>query len=123
MYEPLLIEPLQEGGLDALRVVIGNSAALLGANEIEELIRYLSHLRAQMLPAPPPAPVESVTYTLEVDPSWHVDKSPLLEGSTVLMLRHAGFGWIAFSLPPQSIAKLQAALTVRPPFAMSPVAN
>jgi hypothetical protein len=123
MYQPLSIEPLQERGLDALRLAIGNNVALLGANEIDELIRRLGHLRAQIQPAPPPVPVKSVTYALEDDPCWHVDRSPLFGGATVLMLRHTGFGWIAFTLPPQSTEKLQCALAVRPPFQMSPVAH
>jgi hypothetical protein len=123
MY-PLTIEPLQKLGLDAVRLAIGNETTLLGANEIDELTRRLSQLRAQMQPAPPPVPMKSVTYTLENDPCWHVDRSALLGGSTVLMLRHTGFGWIAFSLPPQSIEKLQCALAVRPPpLAMSRVAH
>ena len=123
MHQPLSIEPLQEYGLDALRFTIGNSTVLLGASEIDEIILKLGHLRAQMQPAQPPVPAKSMTYTLEVDPCWHVDKNALLEGTTVLMLRHTGLGWIAFSLPPQSVEKLQRALAVRPPFEMSPVAH
>ena len=124
MYQTLSIELLQENGTSAVRLVIGDRAVLLGINDIDGLITQLGQFRAQMFPAPPQTPVKSQTYSLEVDPCWHVDRSPLFEG-VVLMLRHAGFGWIAFSLPPSSIEKLHPALTAQPPvqFAMSPMAN
>jgi hypothetical protein len=124
MYQRMLIEPLQGSGTAALRFVIGNNAALLDAAEIDHLIAQLGQYRSQMLPAHPPQPQPSMTYPLEVDPCWHVDRSPLFDG-VVLLLRHAGFGWIAFSMPPQSMSKLDMALTAAPPmqFAMSSVAN
>lgn len=124
MYQPMSIEPLQESGTAALRFVIGNSATLLDVNEIDNLIAQLGQIRARMLPTPPPRPEQTRSYSLEVDPCWHVDRSPLFDG-VVLLLRHAGFGWIAFSLPPPSISKLDMALTAQPPmqFTMSSVAN
>jgi hypothetical protein len=124
MYQSLSIEPLQKFGQGAVRFVIGNSAALLGAGEIDGLIAQLGQIRAHMPPAPPPQPEQSKSYSLEIDPCWHVDRSPLFDG-VVLLLRHAGYGWIAYSLPPQSIARLNGALTAQPPmqFAMSPAVN
>ncbi|MFP3249647.1 MAG: hypothetical protein RXR20_34675 [Paraburkholderia sp.] len=124
MYQSLSIEPLQEFGHGALRFVIGNSAALLDAKEIDSLIAQLGQIRARMQPVPSPQPEQSRSYSLEVDQCWHVDRSPLFDG-VVLLLRHAGYGWIAYSLPPQSMARLNGALTMQPPtqFAMSPVVN
>jgi hypothetical protein len=110
MYQRMSVEPMQESGTAGLRFVIGNSAALLDVNEIDSLIAQLGRIRAHMLPAPPPQPEQHRSYSLEVDPCWHVDRSPLVDG-VVLLLRHAGFGWVA--------------LTAQPPmhFGMSPVAN
>jgi hypothetical protein len=124
MYQNMSIEPMHESGTDALRFVIGNSSALLDAGEIDSLITHLGQIRARMQPAPPLQPVESQSYTLEVDPCWHVDRSPLLDG-VVLLLRHAGFGWTAFALSPTSISKLHNALKAEPPLrlAMSSLAN
>jgi hypothetical protein len=124
MYQRMSIEPLQESGTAALRFVIGNNAALLDANELDNLIAQLGQVRAHMPPAPPPQPEPSRSYSLVVDPCWHVDRSPLFEG-VVLLLRHVGFGWIAFSLPPPSMSKLDMALTASPPtqFGMSSVVN
>lgn len=124
MYQRMSIEPLQESGTAALRFVIGNNAALLDASELDSLIAQLGQIRAHMLPAPTPQPEQSRSYSLEVDPCWHVDRSPLYDG-VVLMLRHTGFGWIAFSLPPPSMSKLDMALTAQPPvqFGMSSVIN
>ncbi len=124
MHQHMSIEPLHESGTDALRFVIGNCSALLNASEIDNLIMHLGQIRAHMQPAPSLEPVQSQSYTLEVDPCWHVDRSPLFDG-VVLLLRHAGFGWTAFALPPPSISKLHDALTAEPPlrFAMSSMAN
>lgn len=124
MYKRLSVEPLQESGTPALRLVIGNNAALLDVNEVDDLIAHLGQVRAHMLPAPPPQPDRSRLYPLEADPCWHVDRSPLFDG-VVLLLRHTGYGWIAFPLPPPSVSKLDIALTAQPPMqlAMSQVAN
>ncbi|MGF6240021.1 MULTISPECIES: hypothetical protein [Paraburkholderia] len=124
MYQRMSVEPLQESGTAALRFVIGNSAALLDANEIDKLILQLGQIRAHMLPAPPPQPEASTSYPLEIDPCWHVDRTPIFEG-VVLLLRHAGYGWLAFSLPPPSLSRLDMALTAQPSmqFAMSSLVN
>ncbi|MGQ7932264.1 hypothetical protein [Paraburkholderia sp. D1E] len=124
MYQRMSVEPLHESGAFAIRFVIGNSAALLDVGDIDNLIAELGQIRAHMLPPPPSQPEQSRSYSLQADPCWHVDRSPLVEG-VVLLLRHAGFGWIAFSLPPPSISKLDMALTTQPPMqlAMSSIAN
>jgi hypothetical protein len=124
MYQRMSVEPLQESGTAALRFVIGNNAALLDANEIDSLIAQLSQIRSHMLPVPPPQPEPSRSYSLEVDPCWHVDRSPIVDG-VVLLLRHAGFGWVAFSLPPPSMSKLGMALTAPVPiqFGISSMVN
>lgn len=124
MYQPMSFEPVQASGTAALRFVIGNNAALLDAHEIDDLIAQLAEVRSQMRPVPPPQPLRSRMYSLEMDPCWHVDRGPLVDG-VVLMLRHTGFGWLGFSLPPPSLSRLDMALTAQPPtrLAMSAAAN
>lgn len=124
MYQPMSFEPVQTSGTAALRFIIGNNAALLDAHEVDDLITQLGEVRRQMLPVPPPQPQRTRMYSLEVDPCWYVDKGPLVDG-VVLLLRHTGFGWLGFSLPPQSLSRLYQALTVQPPMrvAMSATAN
>lgn len=124
MYQRMSFEPVQVSGTAALRFVIGDNAALLNAHEIDDLIAQLGEIRRQMPPAPPPQPLRTVMYSLEVDPCWYVDKGPLVDGA-VLLLRHTDFGWLCFSLPPPSLSRLEKALSVQLPMtvAMSATAN
>ncbi|HET9579560.1 MAG TPA: hypothetical protein VFP44_17135 [Usitatibacter sp.] len=71
------------------------------ADEIEELIRQLSALRAQMLPAVPMAPGDGnrdpVAGRAGGDP--RVQVAVMRGGVTRFWVRHEGLGWFGFNLP------------------------
>lgn len=125
MYHLMTMEPVHEAGTVAVRFTIEGRSSVLGAADVSTLIEKLVELRAGMSPAHSLTPVPSHNYPLEVDPSWHVDRTPLFDGP-VLMLRHAGMGWTAYALPARSLCQLVDALEMQPApaaFAAHPVMN
>lgn len=44
------------------------------------------------------------------DPRWYVELG--LSGATTLAVRHPSLGWMAFALPPESLAQLRARLEI-----------
>jgi hypothetical protein len=109
MYHLMTMEPVNEAGTVAVRFTIEGRSSVLGAADVDTLIEKLVELRGGMSPAHSMMPMPTRNYPLEVDPSWHVDRTPLFEGP-VLMLRHAGIGWTAYALPARSVCQLVGAL-------------
>jgi hypothetical protein len=112
MYHTMAMELVDESGATGVRFSIEDQASLLRVEDVDALIAKLVQLRGTMQPPHSLEPVRSQHYPLEVDPCWHIDRSPLFAGP-VLMLRHGGIGWTAFALSQPSALHLVKALSTR----------
>ncbi|MGF6771016.1 hypothetical protein P3T18_003495 [Paraburkholderia sp. GAS199] len=112
MTRPMSIEKVNEYGNNAVRIAVGHDAVMLDASDLDAVIEHLAMLRAAMRPEIPKAPSRSHQYVIEVDPCWHAEKHPLLDGA-MLFLRHSGLGWAGFALPTESLARLHHARTLQ----------
>jgi hypothetical protein len=110
MSRPMKIELVNEYGTHAVRVSVGESTALLEADELDAMIEHLSFVRASMRPEVPKVPSRTHQYVIEMDPCWHAERNPLFDGA-VLFLRHTGLGWAGFAIPQESLLKLNEVLT------------
>jgi len=113
MYYPMTIEAVTESDTDAVQFSIDNRSSLLRASDVDTLIEQLIRLRADMNPPQPAKPFVAHDYPLEVDPCWQVERSPMYDGP-VLLMRHAGAGWIAYMLTLASVAQLIEVLSEQP---------
>jgi hypothetical protein len=113
VYESMTLDLFDYADVPVLRFTIADRSCLLQTSAVDELIQQLIALRGRLEPPQPREPVRSSNYPLEMDPCWYVDYSPLL--GPVLLLRHQGVGWMAYSLPSESVERLRKALTVEPP--------
>lgn len=114
-YQTMNIQVLTEPNGDFVyRFSIGQHASLLRTHDLDSLIEQLIMLRASSRPPRAVEPVKEHNYPLEYDPCWRVDQSPLLDGP-VLMLRHAGAGWLAYTFTVASLRQLLDALAAKPP--------
>jgi hypothetical protein len=84
--------------------------ARLVARQLDILIAGLGGLRSQMQPAITMDFPMGMQMNAELDPRWWTEPEPLTEGST-LVLRHSGFGWLAFVLPPAEVENIHRLLT------------
>ena len=76
---------------------IGDASVSLSEREVDEQIERLARIRSQMaqqVPTQPPL-VESVVF----NPIYAIRTDSMTKAS-LLRLRHAGFGWLNFELPP-----------------------
>jgi hypothetical protein len=83
---------------------IGNESMSFTAQELEEQIAHLAKLRAQMadqVPVEPP-PVSRVI----VNPGYAV-RTDSLTKTSLLRIRHGGYGWLNFELPPQEVLHMK----------------
>jgi hypothetical protein len=81
----------------------------LSAKELEDVLTILGEARAimkQPVPAEPPN-VAGAREAVILDPAWRTNTAihPSLDG-IVLRLRHLGFGWVTFLLPPHEALAL-----------------
>jgi hypothetical protein len=106
----MMVEMVNQYGVNALRVTVAQGDALLDTNQVDALIEQLSLIRAGMRPEISPKPVPAHQYPIEVDPCWYSEKHPLFEGA-VLFLRHTGLGWAGFAIPKESLVRLNEALS------------
>jgi hypothetical protein len=92
----MLKSTLNSDGTIAL--AIGDESMSFTAQELEEQIAHLARLRAQMSDkvAAEPPPVEFVA----VNPGYSV-RTDSLSKASLLRIRHGGYGWLNFELPPQ----------------------
>jgi hypothetical protein len=74
----------------------------LTANELDNLIAKLSRVRSEMDPSVPLEPPIRNSIEAIRDPAWYAPPAESTPGSAVLILRHPGFGWIAFGMPKQT---------------------
>jgi hypothetical protein len=112
MHYPMTMEVVDESDTVAVRFSIDNRSSLLSAGDIDTLIEGLLRLRADMQPPHPAKPLAAHDYPLQIDPCWQVEVSPMFDGP-VLLLRHAGSGWIAYMLPAESVARLIEVLSAK----------
>jgi hypothetical protein len=115
VYEPMTLDLFDYADVPVLRFTIADKSCLLQTSDVDALIQQLIALRVRLDPPQPREPVRSSNFPLEMDPCWYLEHSPLL--GPVLLLRHPGAGWMAYSLPPESVERLREALTVKPPIA------
>lgn len=117
MYYPMTMEVVDESDTVAVRLSIDNRSSLLSAEDIDTVIERLLRLRADMQPPHPAKPLAAHDYPLQIDPCWQVEMSPMFDGP-VLLLRHAGSGWIAYMLPAASVVRLIEVLSAKTPLAV-----
>ncbi len=96
----------------------------LTTEELDRLLQSVSLERAKREPQVPmeqPKQMEAA-----IDPKWYIT---LANGTTFLQLRHPGFGWVGYLLPPASRATLlsfllqHALLPVQPEAPPMPVST
>lgn len=93
-----------------LSVTVDGHSFKLNTLQLDTLIQQLSNAREELRPpvvndAPLGVPVKSI-----VDPRYYTE--PHAEtGGTILMLRHPGFGWVTFLLPPEERDRLSGYFT------------
>jgi hypothetical protein len=94
--KPMLKSALNPDG--SITLAIGEESMSLTAPELEEQIARLAQLRAQMpdkVPVEPPAVGD-----VSVNPGYAV-RTDKLTRTSLLRIRHDGYGWLDFELPPQ----------------------
>lgn len=98
----------EENGQQSISYQNGDPNTPLQAATIEQLIRALGVMRAQMSP---PVRTEDPKFGDEVealtDPRWWINADSFI-GGALLQIRHPGFGWLGFALPLQSLRDLHA---------------
>lgn len=78
----------------------------LSAAELDELIAKAAERRAQLKPEHSADPPKEVHSALS-DPAWYTGPIRTDDGLRIaLQVRHHGFGWLTFAIPPLEIAKL-----------------
>lgn len=83
---------------------IGGESVSLTEREMDEQIQRLARIRSQMneqVPDEPPL-IESVVF----NPVYAIRIDNMTKGS-LLRLRHGGFGWLNFELPPQEALNMK----------------
>lgn len=80
----------------------------LGATEVSETVERLAAIRAGMLPEVDRELKPGQRLPAVADPIW---RAVVDSGRIMLAVRHPGFGWLAFELPPGSAGGLGRFLT------------
>jgi hypothetical protein len=106
----LNIEMVNAYGDNGLRVSVETGSLILEVPTVDALIEELGKLRSEMHPSVPQEISPTKQHLVEMDPYWHAEQSPLLDGSVVLF-RHSGLGWTCFAIPRPSLEKLIQTLT------------
>ena len=95
---------------ESVMLSIGHAQISLSAPDVErvtlELMQERSKLNERVRDSVDPHSVIQGVH----NPSWLVSNDP---GDTKLLIRHPGFGWMAFVLPEQSIKLLHARISSR----------
>jgi hypothetical protein len=87
---------------------LGGQSVSLTTPELEEQIERLARVRSQMkepVPEEPPI-IESVVF----NPAYAIRTDNMTKAS-LLRLRHGGFGWLNFELPPQEALNMKRTWT------------
>ena len=102
----MLKPKLNEDGTVGLS--IGNESLSFTAQELDEQIARLARIRAQMaekVPEKPPA-VETGIF----NPQYFI-RTDNMTKAALLSIRHGGFGWLNFELPPQEVLGMRRTWT------------
>ncbi len=70
----------------------------LAAADVDEHLRAMAALRAQMADVVPETLEPNARLLTERDPKWVLGQNPA-QDRFLLALRHAGLGWLGFALP------------------------
>jgi hypothetical protein len=70
----------------------------LAAPDLDEHLRTMAALRAQMTDEVPETLEPNARLLTERDPKWVLGRNPT-QDRFLLALRHAGLGWLGFSIP------------------------
>jgi len=105
----LKVDVVEQLGQPMIRFAIGQNAAVLYANEIEDLLAWIARCRSGILPPVTERPRDGVVFAAENDPQWQLKRDPIND-SVVLMLRHSGFGWLGFLMSEENITLLDHAI-------------
>lgn len=100
----MLTSRLNEDG--TVELSVGGESVSLTARELDQQIERLARIRSQMkepVPVEPPL-VESVVF----NPAYAIRTDNMTKAS-LLRLRHGGFGWLNFELPPQEALNMRRA--------------
>jgi hypothetical protein len=98
MLKPILND---DGTVD---LSIGNESLSFTAQELDEQIARLARIRGQMaekIPEKPPM-VETVIF----NPQYFI-RTDNMTKAALLSVRHGGFGWLNFELPPQEVLNMR----------------
>ena len=98
----MLTSKLNQDG--TVELSVGGESISLTARELDEQIARLARVRSQMeekVPVEPPL-VESVIF----NPAYAIRTDNMTKAS-LLRLRHGGFGWLNFELPPQEALNMR----------------
>ena len=93
---------------DGTKAALTNNAELT-ADQVEQLIRALAMLRAQMTPAVPSRPGDNTPTMTHEGPGLVMD-NPLPDGSVTMRLCSTGLGWTSWRLPARDVEALRAVL-------------
>ncbi|SAK69095.1 phage tail protein [Caballeronia fortuita] len=94
---------------DAIEMTIAGKSVKLSPEGVSELIEQLSNVRASM----------SADQPAGIAPGWQFasTKNPIMatqkyaNGDRLLVMRHAGHGWVPFTFSPNMVIELYAMLT------------
>lgn len=96
----------------ALTVTVAENAFVLEPRQVDALIALLGRLRAQLTPRVPIDPPTGENLEAMPDPHYRIGPEPLIQGSR-LLLRHPGYGWLAFVFRPHELKNLHRLLTAQ----------
>jgi hypothetical protein len=104
---PMKIEPvLNEDGTLSL------PACTLDTEHVDELLRSIAVARSRMRPeVPAHMDITTAVVVDQPDPTFAVGKHS--DGGVTLGLRHQGYGWLVYDLPPKHAAALAAFIAKR----------
>lgn len=74
------------------------------AAELDELMSKAAERRAKLTPAHPTEVPK--TGLASVDPAYYTMLIPQSKGQIAINLRHPGYGWLAFAIPPHEAANI-----------------
>ena len=113
MQPDVEMQLVNEFGIQELNIRLGGNSALLSASELDRLIEQLGLLRCELLPEVNRNVSSDDCYAVEMHPRWKAIPYPMIDG-VVLFLRHGGFGWTGFAIPPTALDELIEMVTNAP---------
>ncbi|SAL61107.1 phage tail protein [Caballeronia arvi] len=94
---------------DAVEMTIAGKTVKLSAEGVSELIEELSNVRASMSVEQPTGIAPGWRFAATKNPVMATQKYP--NGDRLLIMRHAGHGWVPFTFSPNMVIELYAMLT------------